>query len=71
MAGVTRYLTEKSNGRVQGWLADPPGSVLYHVVENGKAQREGNGSITEGEWGLGMGMGVGGGVFVCRRWCGG
>lgn len=49
LAGVTRYLTEKSGGRVQGWLADPPGSVLYHLVENGKIAREGNGSITEGK----------------------
>lgn len=48
LAGVTRYLTEKSNGRVQGWLADPPGSVLYNVVENGKVERVGTGSITEG-----------------------
>lgn len=52
LAGVTRYLTEKSEGRVEGWLADPPGSVLYNLVENGKAAREGNGSITEGEWGV-------------------
>nr|WPS94674.1 cysteine synthase [Naematelia aurantialba] len=48
LAGVTRFLTEKSGGRVQGWLADPPGSVLYNLVENGQAAREGNGSITEG-----------------------
>lgn len=48
LAGVTRYLSEKSNGRVEGWLADPPGSVLYNVVENGKAERVGTGSITEG-----------------------
>jgi cysteine synthase A len=48
LAGVTRYLTEKSDGRVQGWLADPPGSVLYNLVENGKIERVGNGSITEG-----------------------
>lgn len=50
MAGVTRYLTEKSDGRVQGWLADPPGSVLYNLVENGKIERVGNGSITEGRF---------------------
>ncbi|WVQ84434.1 hypothetical protein IAT38_006586 [Cryptococcus sp. DSM 104549] len=48
LAGVTRYLTEKSEGRVESWLADPPGSVLFNLVENGKAAREGNGSITEG-----------------------
>jgi cysteine synthase A len=50
LAGVTRYLTEKSDGRVQGWLADPPGSVLYNLVENGKIERVGNGSITEGRF---------------------
>lgn len=49
LAGVTRYMKEKSDGRVEGWLADPPGSVLYKLVENGKAEREGTGSITEGE----------------------
>lgn len=49
LAGVTRYLTEKSGGRIEGWLADPPGSVLFNVVENGKAERIGTGSITEGE----------------------
>lgn len=48
LAGVTRYLTEKSDGRVESYLADPPGSVLYNLVENGKLAREGNGSITEG-----------------------
>lgn len=49
LAGVTRYLTEKSDGRVECWLADPPGSVLYNVVETGKAERVGTGSITEGK----------------------
>lgn len=48
LAGVTRYLVEKSEGRVESYLADPPGSVLYNLVENGKLAREGNGSITEG-----------------------
>ncbi|UOH84495.1 cysteine synthase [Cryptococcus neoformans] len=48
LAGVTRYLTEKSNGRVEAWLADPPGSVLFNLVENGEIKREGNSSITEG-----------------------
>ena len=49
LAGVTRFLKEKSDGRVEGWLADPPGSVLYNVVEKGKAERVGTGSITEGQ----------------------
>lgn len=48
LAGVTRYLSETTGGRVEGWLADPPGSVLFNLVENGKAAREGTGSITEG-----------------------
>jgi len=51
LAGTVRFLKEKSEGRVQGFLADPPGSVLYKLVENGKAEREGTGSITEGERG--------------------
>jgi len=48
LAGVTRYLKEKSNGRIEGWLADPPGSVLFNLVEHGKKERVGTGSITEG-----------------------
>jgi cysteine synthase A len=48
LAGTVRYLKEISGGRVKGYLADPPGSVLYKLVENGKAEREGTGSITEG-----------------------
>ena len=50
LAGVTRYLVEKSNGKVKSYLADPPGSVLYNLVENGELKREGNGSITEGAY---------------------
>ena len=49
LAGVTRALKDKSDGRVEGYLADPPGSVLFNVVENGKVERVGTGSITEGE----------------------
>ena len=49
LAGVTRYLKEKSGGTVESYLADPPGSVLYRLLETGKLEREGNGSITEGE----------------------
>lgn len=48
LAGTVRYLKEISDGRVKGYLADPPGSVLYKLVETGKAEREGSGSITEG-----------------------
>jgi cysteine synthase len=49
LAGVTRYLVEKSEGKVECWLADPPGSVLFNVVEKGKVERVGTGSITEGK----------------------
>ena len=50
LAGVTRYLKDRSAGRVQCWLADPPGSVLHGVVESGGkvlGERSGS-SITEG-----------------------
>ncbi len=49
LAGTVRYLKEVSGGRVQGWLADPPGSVLYKYVNTGKIERVGTSSITEGE----------------------
>lgn len=48
LAGIARFLVEKSGGRVEAWLADPPGSVLFNLVENGRLAREGTGSITEG-----------------------
>lgn len=50
LAGVTRYLKDASNGRVQCWLADPPGSVLYEYIQSRgeRLQRTGTGSITEG-----------------------
>ena len=48
-AGVTRVLKEKSQGSVQCWLADPPGSVLYSYVKSGgKLTDRAGGSITEG-----------------------
>ncbi|KAL8292302.1 hypothetical protein RQP46_001768 [Phenoliferia psychrophenolica] len=47
LAGVTRYLKEKSEGKVQCWLADPPGSVLEGFINRGVIER-GGGSITEG-----------------------
>jgi cysteine synthase A len=50
LAGVGRYLREKSNGKVQNWLADPPGSVLHsYVTSGGKLKERTGGSITEGE----------------------
>lgn len=48
LAGITRVLKEKSNGKIQCWLADPPGSVLEGFVNRGVIER-GGGSITEGE----------------------
>jgi cysteine synthase A len=49
LAGVTRYLKEKSDGRVKSFLADPPGSVLHSYIQSGgKLQERQGGSITEG-----------------------
>jgi len=49
LAGVGRYLREKSGGKVQNWLADPPGSVLYsYISSGGKLTERSGGSITEG-----------------------
>ncbi|KAI9720316.1 MAG: Cysteine synthase 1 [Chrysothrix sp. TS-e1954] len=50
LAGMTRYLKTKSDGRVQCYLADPPGSVLFGYVDSGfktMGERKGS-SITEG-----------------------
>jgi len=49
LAGVTRYLKEKSDGKVKSFLADPPGSVLYSYIKSGgKLKDRSGGSITEG-----------------------
>ncbi|EJD52347.1 pyridoxal phosphate-dependent enzyme, beta subunit [Auricularia subglabra TFB-10046 SS5] len=49
LAGVARYLREKSAGRVQNWLADPPGSVLHaYITSGGKLMDRSGSSITEG-----------------------
>ncbi|KAJ7045441.1 pyridoxal phosphate-dependent enzyme beta subunit [Mycena alexandri] len=49
LAGVGKYLKEKSGGKTQVWLADPPGSVLASYINSGGklAERSGS-SITEG-----------------------
>jgi cysteine synthase A len=48
-AGVTRFLKEKSDGKVKSVLADPPGSVLYSYIQSGgKLIDRSGGSITEG-----------------------
>ena len=41
-------LKEKSGNRIQCYLADPPGSVLYAYAKTGQLDRTGTGSITEG-----------------------
>ncbi|KAL7413698.1 tryptophan synthase beta subunit-like PLP-dependent enzyme [Mrakia frigida] len=48
LAGTTRFLKEKSGGDVKCFLADPPGSVLFRLVEEKVKERTGTGSITEG-----------------------
>jgi len=49
LAGVGKYLKEKSNGKTQIWLADPPGSVLYqYIISGGKLPERTGSSITEG-----------------------
>jgi cysteine synthase A len=49
LAGVGKYLQEKSGGRTQIWLADPPGSVLHsYLTSGGKLKERTGSSITEG-----------------------
>ena len=49
LAGTGKYLKEKSGGKTQVWLADPPGSVLYSYISSGGKLVERTGSsITEG-----------------------
>ncbi|KDR75951.1 hypothetical protein GALMADRAFT_68834 [Galerina marginata CBS 339.88] len=49
LAGAGKYLKEKSAGRTQIWLADPPGSVLTsYVTSGGKLVERSGSSITEG-----------------------
>ncbi|KAI0930129.1 hypothetical protein AcV5_006922 [Taiwanofungus camphoratus] len=49
LAGIGRALKEKSGGKTQVYLADPPGSVLYsYVSSGGKLTERSGGSITEG-----------------------
>jgi cysteine synthase len=50
LAGVGKFLKEKSNNNVQLWLADPPGSVLTSYFNSGGKLIERTGSsITEGK----------------------
>ncbi|OLL22916.1 Cysteine synthase [Neolecta irregularis DAH-3] len=49
LAGVSRFLKEKSEGKTQCYLADPPGSVLYSYIKSrGKLRYRTGSSITEG-----------------------
>ncbi|KAN0060586.1 hypothetical protein ACQY0O_007238 [Thecaphora frezii] len=49
LAGITHYLKARSDGRVQCWLADPPGSVLHSYIQSkGQLMERQGGSITEG-----------------------
>ena len=47
LAGVSRALKERS-GAVRAYLADPPGSALYHYVHRGEPAATAGNSITEG-----------------------
>jgi cysteine synthase len=50
LAGVGKYLKEKSGGKTQVWIADPPGSILTSYIESGgKLSERSGGSITEGD----------------------
>ncbi|PPQ70694.1 hypothetical protein CVT24_000176 [Panaeolus cyanescens] len=49
LAGTGKFLREKSGGKTQIWLADPPGSVLTSYINSGGKLIERSGSsITEG-----------------------
>jgi len=49
LAGAGKFLSEKSGGKTQVWLADPPGSVLYaYISSGGKLMDRQGSSITEG-----------------------
>ncbi|KAF9478643.1 pyridoxal phosphate-dependent enzyme, beta subunit [Pholiota conissans] len=49
LAGIGKYLKEKSGGKTQIWLADPPGSVLTsYITSGGKLVERSGSSITEG-----------------------
>ncbi|KAF9531580.1 tryptophan synthase beta subunit-like PLP-dependent enzyme [Crepidotus variabilis] len=49
LAGVGKFLQEKSKGKTQIWLADPPGSVLSsYITSGGKLIERSGSSITEG-----------------------
>jgi cysteine synthase len=47
LAGVSRFLKEKSNEVMIG-VADPRGAAMYHLFKDGEAKATDGGSITEG-----------------------
>ena len=47
LSGTGMFLKER-NPNVKVFLADPEGSVLYNYFTNGKLERKGDGSITQG-----------------------
>lgn len=50
LAGIGRFLRDKSDGKTQIWLADPPGSVLTsYITSGGKLVERSGSSITEGQ----------------------
>ena len=51
LAGVSSFLKQASGGRVQCFLVDPSGSILFNFVEYGRAVAEGNSEIE----GIGIG----------------
>jgi cysteine synthase A len=48
LGGVSRYLKERSGGRVRTVLADPMGSALYNWVKHGELKSSGSSAVTEG-----------------------
>ena len=49
IAGVGRYLKEKSQGNTKVWLADVPGAVFDCCISSGRRLRDGVGnSVVEG-----------------------
>ena len=59
LAGVGKYLIEKSQAGTQIWLADPPGSVLAsYITSGGKLAERSGSSITEGARSAFLALGI-------------
>jgi cysteine synthase A len=48
LAGVGKYLKEKSGGKTHIWLVDPPGMLHSYVTSGGEVQERSGSFITEG-----------------------